>query len=113
MRQTFDVTLAWSGDSMDDDFWSRDNSTEPLPVERAVSPPERDLTRDEIVVSEAYGGWMGERMRDAGFFQYVAIKRAGVVGKIVVSVILAGILFAQQTTRARDHQSRGLPPHTR
>jgi len=79
---------------MDDDFWNRDSSAEPLPVERAVPHPERDLTRDEIVVSEAYGGWMGERMRDAGFFQYVAIKRAGLVGKIVVWAILAGVLFA-------------------
>ena len=78
---------------MDNDFWSRDSSAEPLPAERTVPHPQSDLTRDEIVVSEAYGGWMGERMRDAGFFQYVATKRAGMVGKIVVWAILAGVLF--------------------
>jgi hypothetical protein len=79
-----------------DEFWDKDECSDATPSAAPGRNHGRELTRDEVFVPEVYSGWLGERMRDEAYMQYVAVRRTGWVGKVVVGgfllLIVLGVL---------------------
>jgi hypothetical protein len=58
----------------------------------------RELKRDEVFVSEVYGGYVGDRERDMSYAQYLMIRRSGLFGRLFALAALLSLLATLGTS---------------